>query len=144
MGPALVLIRVFDVVKLARKQCLASPYFVHVMGERTDHVFEAADVLAVDQILVFCPGFGRRGAGREKQQGAQQPKNSTHKILKLGGGAARHSFALNQKRASRRGPLSLDHRDNSLAPGREPHGRRCRALALCALLADSDYWLGGV
>ncbi|MNV11980.1 hypothetical protein D3C71_1025630 [compost metagenome] len=101
MGPALVLIRVFDVVKLARKQCLAPPYLVHVMGECTDHVFEAAYVLAVDQIFVFCPGFGRRGAGREKQQGAQQPKNSTHKILKLGGGVARHARAVNQKSASR-------------------------------------------
>ncbi|AHE51081.1 hypothetical protein AH4AK4_3660 [Aeromonas hydrophila 4AK4] len=51
---------------------------------------------------------------------------------------------MNQKRASRRWALNLDHRDNSLAPGREPGGCRCRASALCALLTDSVYWLGGV
>ncbi len=61
VGSALVLIRVFDVVILARKQRLSPPYFVHVMGERTDHVFKAADVLAVDEIIILIPaGLGRR------------------------------------------------------------------------------------
>ncbi len=59
VGPALVLIRVFDVVKLARKQRLPPPYLVHVMGERADHVFKTADVLAVDQIVILTPaGLG--------------------------------------------------------------------------------------
>ena len=53
VGPALVLIRVFDVVKLARKQRLTPPYLVHVVGERADHVFETADVLAVDEIVIL-------------------------------------------------------------------------------------------
>ena len=59
VGAALVLIRVFDVVKLAREQRLAPPYLVHVMGERTDHVFKTAHVLAVDQIIIATPaGLG--------------------------------------------------------------------------------------
>ncbi len=53
VGPALVLIRVFDVVKLARKQRLTPPNLVHIVGERADHVFKAADVLAVDEIVIL-------------------------------------------------------------------------------------------
>ena len=45
--------------RTAREQRLAPPYLVHVMGERTDHVFKTAHVLAVDQIIIATPaGLG--------------------------------------------------------------------------------------